>query len=636
MGGSLPMTAVSATASRATSPWRRRLLLAAAGGAAVLAVGAAGAWALLGSGGSRTTTAGETARATRDRLVVTITESGEIDAKRSVDIRCEVEGQSTILWVIEEGSLVQKGDKLVELDSADLEETVRAQEMVYKTAKAAFDKADQTVLIQKSTRESLLAVAALDVKFSLLDLKKYLGTELAERLIASEGKVDFEALVADPALGGEALQKKRKLQTDIDLADEELKRAASKVEWTRKLEKLGYVTGSELEADELAAKRNQVLLDQARTALDLFLRYEFPKTAEKAYTDWLEFKREYDRVDARTQSELDSDTADRDTKQAALALEERRLKKFQDQLEKTTIRAPQPGMVVYETGHSRWGQAPPMEVGSSVRHQEVLIKLPDLSEMDVKVKLHESVVKQASLGAPAYVTIDAFQKDRLTGKISKIAVMPDRQNSWLNPGLKVYQTGIGLDATPSGLKPGMSAQVEILADTRNDVLQVPISAVHVDKGFQVVYVRTPRGPEVRRIEAGLSNDQAVEIVKGVDEGEEVYLYKPDGAPEIQVSEEEIQAQKAFEEEAAAARAKAEREGPAALPEMPDLKNLDPEQAKTMREKSEKLPQAERDAVLKRLRDGGAAGGATDKPDRPPRGEGTGRPDRPRPEGRRQP
>ncbi|HUU10412.1 MAG TPA: HlyD family efflux transporter periplasmic adaptor subunit [Phycisphaerae bacterium] len=610
--------------------------MAAAGGAAILAVGVVGVWALLGSGGAKTTAAGETARATRDRLVVTITESGEIDAKRSVDIRCEVEGQSTILWVIEEGNLVKKGDKLVELDSADLEETVRAQEMVYKTAKAAFDKADQTVLIQKSTRESLLAVAALDVKFSLLDLKKYLGTELADRLIASQGKVDFEALVADPTLGGEALQKKRKLQTDIDLANEELKRAASKVEWTRKLEKLGYVTGSELEADELAAKRNQVLLDQAGTALDLFLRYEFPKAAEKAYTDWLEFKREYDRVDARTQSELDSDTADRDTKQAALALEERRLKKFQDQLEKTTIRAPQPGMVVYETGHSRFGQAPPMEVGSSVRHQQVLIKLPDLSEMDVNVKLHESVVKQASLGAPAYVTIDAFQKDRLTGKVSKIAVMPDRQNWWLNPGLKVYRTDVALDATPQGLKPGMSAQVEILADTRNDVLQVPISAVHVDKGFQVVYVRTPKGPEVRRIEAGLSNDQAVEMVKGVDEGEEVYLYKPDGAPEIQVSEEEIQAQRAFEEEAAAARAKAEREEPAALPDMPDLKNLDPEQAKAMREKLEKLPKAESDAILKRLRDGGAAGDATDKPDRSPRGEGTGRPDRTRPEGRRQP
>jgi len=277
-----------------------------------------------------------------------------------------------------------------------------------------------------------------------------------------------------------------------------------------------------------------------------------------------------------------------------------------------------------------------MEVGSSVRHQQVLIKLPDLSEMDVNVKLHESVVKQASLGAPAYVTIDAFQKDRLTGKVSKIAVMPDRQNWWLNPGLKVYRTDVALDATPKGLKPGMSAQVEILADTRNDVLQVPISAVHVDKGFQVVYVKTLKGPEVRRIEAGLSNDQAVEMVKGVDEGEEVYLYKPDGAPEIQVSEEEIQAQRAFEEEAAAARAKAEREEPAALPDMPDLKNLDPEQTKAMREKFEKLPKAERDALLKRLRESGAAAGATDKPDRPAKGEETDRADKPRSQGRRQP
>jgi HlyD family secretion protein len=511
--------------------------------------------------------AGETVRAIRDRLVVTITENGEIDAKRSTNVACQVESLgSTIVWVIEEGTHVKQGDKLIELDSADLQERLRTQGMVYKTAKAVFEKADKTFLITQSQRESLLSVAALTVKFGLMDFQKYLGTELADTVVKQEDNADFASLIKDPALGGAGLQQKRKLQSAISLADEELSRAANKVEWTRTLKEKGYVTGSELQADELAWKRNQVLLDEAKTALELFLNYEFPKTAEKAYRDWLESKREYDRVNARTASELASAGATRDNNKEALALEETRLHKIQDQLAKCTITAPQPGMVVYDTTGGRFDRVVAIEPGASVRHQQNLIKLPDMSEMVVKIKLHESVVKQAVDEAPAYVTIDAFPKDRLTGKVTKIAIMPDRSQWWLNPGLKTYVTEITLDRTPEGLKPGMSAQVEVLVDTRNDVLQVPVSAVFVDQGFQVIYVKTPTGVETRRIEVGLSNDRMVEIAKGLTEGEEVYLFKPPGAEELKVTEEEKKANQEADWKKAAENAA--RIKPAAL-EPPD-------------------------------------------------------------------
>jgi len=198
-------------------------------------------------------------------------------------------------------------------------------------------------------------------------------------------------------------------------------------------------------------------------------------------------------------------------------------------------------MVVYDTSGGRYDRPVVIEPGATLRHQQNLIKLPDMSEMVVKVKLHESVVKQAAGEAPAFITIDAFPKERLTGKVTKIAVMPDRSQWWLNPGLKSYGTEITLDKTPEGLKPGMSAQVEILVDTRQAVLQVPVSAVFVDQGFQVAYVKTPAGVETRRVDVGLSNDRMVEITKGLSEGEEVYLFKPPGAEELRISEDEKKA-----------------------------------------------------------------------------------------------
>jgi hypothetical protein len=242
--------------------------------------------------------------------------------------------------------------------------------------------------------------------------------------------------------------------------------------------------------------------------------------------------------------------------------------------------------------------------------------------MNVKTKLHESVVKQSREGAPAFVTIDAFPKERLTGRVTKIAVMPDRAQMWLNPGLKTYVTEVTLDSSPSGLKPGMSAQVEILVDSRDAVLQAPVSSIFVEKGFQVAYVRTPGGGvDVRRVEAGLSNDRAVEVTEGLKEGEEVFLFKPAGAPELQVSEEEV---KANEQRHQWEKAQAEKAAP---PPAADAAALTPEQLQALRDRMEKMTPEERAEAVKRLRESGVrvpgAGG-----ERPPRG-GAGEGDRPR-------
>jgi len=524
---------LSALKSAVSGKGRARLLWIAVGGAALAVLVGLSVWAV-GSGSSATGPgSGETTRAARDRFIVTIVESGEVDAKESKDIKCEIEGTTTLLWIIEEGTMVQEGQKLVELDPTDVQDRLTNRLSVWRSAKAAYEQAEQQYAIQQSTNESLLSQAALKVKFAALDLKKYLGATVADRLVSEGEAADFGAMAEDADLGGEALQSKRDLESAIDLANEELSRAASTVEWTRKLEQKGYVTGSELEADELAHHRTEVALDQAKTALELFLAYEFPKMAEQAYTDWLEAEREYARVQARAASELESAQSNRDAKKDAFEQEDRLLTKAREQVEKAVILAPQPGMVVYYTGGDR-RETIAIEAGTTVRYQQTLIKLPNLAEMVVQVKLHESVVKQVADGAPAYTTIDAYPDKRLKGRVTKMAVMPDRTAWWMPAGSKSYVTQITLDEAPKGLKPGMSAQVEVLVDDRPDVLQVPVSSIYVDKGYQVAYVKAARGPEVRRVDLGLSNDRNVEILSGLEAGETVYLYKPTGAPELSV------------------------------------------------------------------------------------------------------
>jgi len=624
---------LSALKSAVSGKGRVRLLWIAGGGVALAVLVGLSVWAV-GSGESATGAgSGETTRAARDRFIVTIVESGEVDAKESKDVKCEIEGTSTkgtstILWIIEEGTMVQEGQKLVELDPTDVQDRLTNRLSVWRAAKAAYEQAQKQYEIQQSTNESLLSQAALKVKFAALDLKKYLGAAMADRLVSDGEAADFGAMAEDTALGGEALQKKRDLASQIDLANEELSRAASKVEWTRKLKDKGYVTGSELEADELAHHRTQVALEQARTALELFLAYEFPKMAEQAYTNWLEAKREYARVQARAASELESAQSNRDAKKDAFEQEERLLAKAREQVEKAVILAPQPGMVVYYTGGDR-RETVTIEAGATVRYQQTLIKLPNLAEMVVQVKLHESVVKQVADGAPAYATIDAYPDKRLKGRVTKIAIMPDRTAWWMPAGAKSYATQITLDEAPKGLKPGMSAQVEVLVDNRPDVLQVPVSSIYVDKGYQVAYVKTARGPEVRRVDLGLSNDRNVEILSGLEAGETVYLYKPTGAPELAAPAKKEEApglavtpEASQQGEAAKAgsrtEARAEERAPAKTgegagqdnpgSETPDSKEkrlpagMTPEKIEALRKKFESATPEEREKMMRAMRE----------------------------------
>ncbi len=480
---------------------------------------------------------GETVKVVRGPLIATVTESGEIKSANSTEIKCMVEKESALLWIVEEGSLVKKGDKLIELDSTSLGEDYTSRKMELDNAVADYQKAVQQYDIQESQNESTVSEASRKVRFALLDLKKYLGDNLAKRLEREQPETLAASLSRDPSLGGSALQKKRELTGKIELAREEHSRASSKVQWSRKLKKKGHLTGSELEADEFALKHKKIDLQQSGTALELFLKYEFPKDAEKYYTDWQETRRELQRVKARSQSELAGAKADLGAKATILELEKGRFAKIEDQLKKTVISAPRDGMVVYYRGDSPWQQDREIKVGTEVRYQQVLIQLPDLANMNVKSKLHESVVEQVEQGAIAFIVIDAWPESRLTGKVEKIAVMPDRSLWFLDPGVKSYSTYITLDETPPGLKPGMSAMVEIVIDKRVNVLLAPVSSVYIEKGARIVYVKTSRGPAVRKIRAGLSNDRNIEIISGLEEGEEIYLYKPDNAPEVELEPE---------------------------------------------------------------------------------------------------
>jgi HlyD family secretion protein len=465
----------------------------------------------------------------KDNLIVDIIEAGSIEASESEIIRSQVEGRTTIISLVPEGTLitekdVKEGMILVELDSSELRDREVKQEITVQGESAKFADAKASYEIRVNQNESNQKQGELKVKFAKMDIQKYLGSEAAALFL--EGTVAFSALLVDERLDGEALQKKRGFESDIDLAKEEVARAIVRLDWTKKLFEKGYVTRDDLQADELALKREEVRQEQAKTALKLFTQYEFEKDTEKRRSDYEEAVKELDRIIARNRAEISKAEAQLKSAEASYEHQVSQLEKIREQIKNCTIRAPQPGLVVFAGINQRW-QNNRVEEGKQVREQEEIITIPNTISMMARTTIHESVISRVREGQKAFITIDSLPGKKLEGEVSKVAILPDQQNRWLNPNLKVYQTDVSISGTHPELKPGMSAEVRIISKERKGVLMIPLQAVVSRGGKKTCLVKTTFGTEPRRIKTGDYNDRFIEVKKGLTEGETVVLNAED-------------------------------------------------------------------------------------------------------------
>jgi RND family efflux transporter MFP subunit len=346
--------------------------------------------------------------------------------------------------------------------------------------------------------------------------------------------VDFTKYAHLDALGdGEAKQKLRKFDDDLQVAQKELEQAKAKLEGTHRLFDKGFVTKTELQQDDIAFENSRLKVVTADTARDLFLKYDFLKSAEEALSKYAEAVREFDKARRVAVSRLAQAKAKLNSCQGQYQVQSRQLKDLNEQLGKCTLRAQKSGLVVY--GGSRddmifYGGEERIREGATVRERQAIITIPDMSRMSVNVKIHESYIKKVQKGQKARITVDAFPDTVLTGEVTKVGVLPDSVNRWMNPDMKVYLTTITIDGTYDWVKPGMSAKVEILVNKLDNCVYVPVQAVSPDNGKQVCYVSNGLHPERREVQIGQFNDAFIEIKSGLKEGERVLLRSPE-APE---------------------------------------------------------------------------------------------------------
>ncbi|MFO1004858.1 MAG: HlyD family efflux transporter periplasmic adaptor subunit [Planctomycetaceae bacterium] len=459
--------------------------------------------------------------AEKKRFQISLSAQGYLDSLGNVTLASGVEGATTIIKIVPEGTIVKKGDVVCQLDSSSLRERAKQQEITVK-------QSDSAVLRAKTTLEDTTNMSKRDIE-------------------AIKVRLDVAGRTLKKYIEGEYPQQLNDLEASIELANEELVRATENYEFTKLQVKKGYRTQNELEANRIAKKQAVFKVKSALDRKKVLENYD-RQTREVELTRSVE-QLKLELESAEKKAVLSKNQAENDLKTQELtnAVEHDKYKRLLTQIEACSMKAPQAGQVVYAVNKNARGGGDQIEQGATVRERQAIINLPDVSQMKVDCRIHESMIGNIRKGLPASVRINAFADQVFNGVISDVSSVPI-PGRWPNMDLKEYETEIKLTDGPEviqKLRPGLTAQVEVLVDSRDDVLQIPLTAVLAIADKQFAYVLTDKGEELRELVTGQSNQSHVEIKEGLKDGELVIMNSrtqfPDqiAALETKLTEEKV-------------------------------------------------------------------------------------------------
>ncbi len=215
---------------------------------------------------------------------------------------------------------------------------------------------------------------------------------------------------------------------------------------------------------------------------------------------------------------LDSFQDQVDSARESIETAQSKLDSIEETYEKYTIAAPISGQVI--TKSVKTGDTVSRNSGS----ETTLAVIYDLSELTFEMSVDELDVRSVKVGQKVTVTVDALEGQTFIGTVTNVSLQSTQSN-----GVTNYPVTVTLDET-GDLLPGMNVDGVILLDEAENALLVPVDALM--RGNRV-YVKddsvtepsgnVPAGFRAVEVEVGISNENYVQILSGISEGQEVYV-----------------------------------------------------------------------------------------------------------------
>ena len=419
-----------------------------------------------------------TAEVTQGEFVSKVLDQGEIESSANVEIRCEVKarnGEISVLEIAQEGIPVKEGDFLVQLDSASFEKELDEQNIAIASAKTTVIKAETTLETAKATK------------------REYEEGVFVEALQTIENEI-FDA------------------DSEIATAKQELEQSIAVMEHSEKLHSRGFITQRQLNADVFAVEKAKIAIKKAENLLAL------AKQKKKVLVEVTQEK-ELTQLDA----EIRAAKVDLESEQQSFAVEKQKLADIKEAIAKCRIVTPPgvKGQLVYAKEERR-GDDWVLEEGTAVRENQVLVRLPDPTKMQVKALINEQSITQIEPNMPATVQVDALNDVTLKGIVVKVNQYAESKG-WLGSNVRKYAVFIRILDPPLTLKPGMNASVSIQSRYQTEAIMAPLQTVYSIQDRSFCLVKNGDDYETREVKIDGDNSKMVVFKDGVKAGDQLVM-----------------------------------------------------------------------------------------------------------------
>jgi HlyD family secretion protein len=194
--------------------------------------------------------------------------------------------------------------------------------------------------------------------------------------------------------------------------------------------------------------------------------------------------------------------ADEEGLRLQIEMQEKELAAKEEALSKMIIRAPSAGIILSIRGKD----------GEKVDTDRLLIEMSDLTNFKIKGKVEDDFAEQLKTGTTVYVNLDS---DKLYGVVGTV-----------NPVIRDRKIEFDVNLRESNhykLRPNLNVSLDIVMAERDSVLRIQ-NGPAIGRGTEhQVYVLRNGNAVLREIRTGLRNDEYVEVVEGLAEGDQVVL-----------------------------------------------------------------------------------------------------------------
>jgi len=424
---------------------------------------------------------------------------GELDSEKAVTISSELREESKIVFLIEDGIRVAKGDVLVRLDPALFEQAVAETRAKVDEMNALVAVQQQSLEWEKIQAEREIRSAEFDLRVALLEL---------EKLEKGDGPLETSRLE------GEMLDAKKQY--------EELEGYISDLE---ALSEKGYSNPLEIAQAKAKVEQLKESYQVAKRQFDSYVEYILPTLINTAKAKVQKSRMLIDQTKRGEGFKIGKAIAELEKSKQEYISHKSALEEAEKELEKTVILAPQSGLAVLKETY-RESELRKPRLGDTVIRNQALVFLPDITEMMARVLVREVDLHKISNGKPAEIRVDAYPDLLLQGEVSYIGVLAERRQE-VRGGEKYFRVHVHINGQDSRLRPGMTSRVRIIAREREEnVLTVPIQAVFLEDDRAYCYLVRGDGFEKREVGIGAQNEDMVHIREGLKRGDRICLSLP--------------------------------------------------------------------------------------------------------------